>query len=88
MNYLKKMAFVLALVAGLCGGAWAQTLRHDVAYRNWDNHVVYRNNQLYRPVQWGVYYYPNGTYSYYPYGAYGYYPYNAYSDYPYGNYWY
>lgn len=88
MNYLKKMAFALALVAGLCGGAWPQTLRHDVAYRNWDSHTVYRTNNLYRPVQWGFYYYPNGTYNYYPYGTYGYYPYNAYGYYPYGNYWY
>jgi len=28
MNYWKKMAFVLALVAGLCGGAWAQGWEH------------------------------------------------------------
>ena len=27
MKYLKKMALALALVAGLCGGAWAQNYR-------------------------------------------------------------
>lgn len=97
MNYLKKIAFTLALVAGLCGGAWAQNLRRDVAYRRWDNHVVYRNNYVYRPAQWGVgvYSYPYSTYGYYPYGTYnyyypngvyGYYPYSYYSYYPYGYY--
>ena len=38
MNYLKKMAFVLALVAGLCGGAWAQNWGHGEATHARDNH--------------------------------------------------
>ena len=84
MNHLKKIAFTLALVAGLCSGAWAQNWGHRVAYRNWDNRVVYRNHYVYRPVQWGGYYYPYSTYGYYPYGAYGYYPYSTYGYYPYG----
>ncbi len=29
MNHLKRMAFVLALVAGLCGSAWAQWEHRD-----------------------------------------------------------
>jgi hypothetical protein len=38
MNYFKKMAFVLALVAGLCGGAWAQNWGHGEANHARDNH--------------------------------------------------
>jgi hypothetical protein len=28
MNYWKKLAFVVALVAGICGGAWAAQSEH------------------------------------------------------------
>jgi Ni/Co efflux regulator RcnB len=41
MNYLKKTAFALALIAGLCGGAWAQ----DWAHRDRDHD---RDNQRWR----------------------------------------
>lgn len=96
MNYLKKMALVVALVAGLCGGAWARDLGHrggafrggHPAYRVAPNYA-YRGNwgYPYRGGVWGTYpyrygYYPY-NYGYYPYNAYGYYPYN-YNLYPYG----
>jgi hypothetical protein len=38
MNYWKKMAFVLALVAGLCGGAWANDWGHQNKDRARDSH--------------------------------------------------
>jgi len=68
MNYWKKIAFVLALVAGLCGGAWARNHDRD---RDWR----YHNNPNYQ-YRWG------GSYGYYPYGAYRYYPYGRYYRYP------
>ena len=84
MNYLKKMALALALIAGLCGGAWAQDRGHHDAERRVDRHWVYQ----YRNGHWGYFpyrtwgsYYPYTTYSYYPYN-YGYYPYGAYGYYP------
>jgi len=40
MNYLKKAAFVLALVAGLCGGAWAA----DWGHRNANNNHAWRGS--------------------------------------------
>jgi hypothetical protein len=39
MNYWKKMAFVLALVAGLCGGAWAADWGHRDASHAQNNHT-------------------------------------------------
>lgn len=94
MKYLKKIAFTLALIAGLCGGAWAQNWGHRDAGRHWDNHSVYRGhpyNQYrggwgYAPNRnWGGWggYYPYRNYGYYPYAGYGYYPYSAYRYYPY-----
>lgn len=91
MNYLRKIAIALALVAGLSVGAWAQSWGHRDAARHWDNHPVY-HGQAYAPYLggWGYVpnrgwdgYYPYRNYGYYPYGAYGYYPNRAYGYYPY-----
>jgi hypothetical protein len=69
------MALALALVAGLCGGAWAQDWGHnggdqdrDARYRN-DPNYQYRNGQwVYVPQRsWpNGPYYPNGTWGYGP----------------------
>jgi hypothetical protein len=91
MNHWKRMALGLALVVGLCGGAWAENWGHRDGDRGRDSHWAYRSpGYQYRSGYWGNWggYYPYRSYSYYSYGNYGgYYPYGSYSRYyPYGNY--
>lgn len=58
MSYWQKMAFALALVAGLCGGAWAQVWGSRATNQNRDSHAarqtdsrVWRNNNQTRAAQ-------------------------------------
>jgi len=86
MNHWKKVAFVLTLVAGLCGGAWAQgwgqhgkardTHQWSQSNHNWSNRTS--SNYQYRTGQWG--HVPNGAWG----GNLRYYP--NYRNYPSGNY--
>ena len=86
MKYLKKIAFTLALIAGLCGGAWAENWGHHEV----DRHGGYRGHPYYQyRGGWGYApnrgwsgYYPYRNYSYSPYSYYGYYPYSSYGYYP------
>lgn len=71
MNYWKKMAFVLALVAGLCGGAWANDWGHQNKDRARDSHQgrsanagaasTSRNNPNYQHRNTQGVYVPNRT---------------------------
>jgi hypothetical protein len=83
MNYWNKMAFGLALVAGLCGGAWAQDRGHDDKDKARDSHQWRdrdhdrdhegdRDRDRWRDRRDG--YYRNRNWGYYPNGNYGYYP--------------
>lgn len=88
MNNWKKMTFVLALAAGLCGGAWAQDGAHrdgdrDRDDQQWGNRDRdpdgrYRNdpNYQYRNGQWVyVAHRPWDGNHYGPTGGYGWYNY-------------
>ena len=84
MKHLKKLGFALALLLGLCGGAWAQDWGHRAADRHWADrgHPVYTyRNWGYAPYGgWGAYrpynngYYSGGWGGYYPRGTWGYNP--------------
>jgi hypothetical protein len=97
MNYFKKMAFILALVAGLCGGAWAQNWGHGGANHARDNHSWNRSAPEHGRASvpsgnWGYrnnsnYQYRNGHWGWGPNRTWGgHYPNGNYGYYPNGNY--
>lgn len=53
MNYLKKMALALALVAGLCGGAWAQEWSHRGTEQARASHQATSHQATNNVHQWG-----------------------------------
>ncbi|HVP51776.1 MAG TPA: hypothetical protein VMT05_06695 [Terriglobales bacterium] len=72
MSYWKKMAFGLALVAGLCGGAWAQRWGHNDAKaqntQTWRGRVPQHERASVQNHTWGHsspnYQYRNGGWAY------------------------
>lgn len=93
MNYWKKMALALALVAGLCGGAWSQDWgRHDANRARKDSqwsardHARAQARDRNHDRDWSYrnnpnYRYRNGQWGYTPNRTWG----SNYGYYPYGN---
>jgi len=75
MNDYKKIAFVLALVAGLCGGAWAadwghRDTNHAQASHSWKSSVPARNSASVPTRTWNSHTTPNYQYRTGEWGAY------------------
>lgn len=97
MNYWKKIAFGLALVAGLCGGAWAQDWghrdrNHDRDDHHWRDRGHNRDHDRDRDRNWRYrnnpnYQYRNGQWGWGSNRTWGgYYPNGNYGYYPNGTY--